>query len=111
MQHDIDLPSRPRQGVHSKEDDNDCIKFSDLFVLLSFNSSSNLYRHWKFILRFVKHDSWTVSEPGLLLEGSPKGWFIVVDHVRSSSSFPWDYYAFHVVQKKRLELSYSPFDR
>jgi hypothetical protein len=59
--------------VHSKEDDNDCIKFSDPFVLLSFNSSSNLYRHWKFILRFVKHDSWTVSEPGLLLEGSPKG--------------------------------------
>jgi hypothetical protein len=36
MQHDIDLPSRPMRGVHSIEDDYDCIKFFDPFVLLTF---------------------------------------------------------------------------
>jgi hypothetical protein len=93
--------------------DYDCIKFSDPFVLLSFNSSSNLYRHWKFIIPFIKHNSGLCPNRVSFSKAPalPRGWFIVVDHVRVTRSFPWDYCALHMVQKKRLELSYNPFDR
>jgi len=107
MQHD--LPPRPRRGVHGIEDDYDCIKFSDPFVLLSLTAL--------LIFTNIGSSYYTVYQtqlPGLcpnrvsFSKALPRGRFIVVDHVRLSSSFPWHYYALHVVQKKRPEFSYNP---
>lgn len=113
MLHDIDLPPRPRRGVHGIEDDYDCIKFSDPFVLLRltalliFTGIGSSY--YTFILHGLSN-----TTPGLcpnrvsFSKALPRGRFIVVDHVRFSNSFPWHYYALHVVQKKRSEFSYNP---